>query len=119
MATRNPRQIAAQNIDSERGRHEDGAYPEAPVTMHAPPVRPRIWFANAVTVPFGVVLVSCHCFSISDEYSPLRAALLQRDIVNKVLREASTSRVGDGVHHQPLTMSELKSLVDPGLSLCG
>ena len=76
MAIWNPRQFATQNIDSERGSHEDSAYPEAPVTMHTPPVRPRIGFASAVTVPFGVVLISSHYFSISDEYSPLRAALL-------------------------------------------
>ena len=77
MTIWNPRQIAAQNIDSGRGSHEDSAYPEAPVTIHAPPVRPWIGFASAVTVPFGVVLVFSHYFSISDEYSPLRAALLQ------------------------------------------
>ena len=77
MAIWNPRQFATQNIDSERGSHEDSAYPEAPVTMHAPPVRPWIWFASAVTVPFGVVLVSSHYLSISNEHSPLRAVLLK------------------------------------------
>jgi hypothetical protein len=75
MAIWNPRQIAAQNIDGERGSHEDGSYPEAPVTMHPSPVRAGIGFANAVAVAFGVMLVSSHCFSISDEYSPQRAAL--------------------------------------------
>ena len=45
--------------------------------MHAPPVRPWIWFASAVTVPFGVVLVSSHYLSISNEHSPLRAVLLK------------------------------------------
>ena len=69
-----PRQIATQNIDSERGSHEDCAYPKAPVTMHAPPVRAGIGFASAVAVSFGVVLVSSHYFSISHKHSPLRAA---------------------------------------------
>ena len=77
MSIWDPRQIFTQNIDSESGSNEDSAYPETPVTMHAPPVRPWIGFASAVTVPFGVVLVSSHSFSISDEHSPLRAALLQ------------------------------------------
>jgi hypothetical protein len=77
MTIWDPRQIATQNVNSKRGSHEDCANPEAPVTMHAPPVRPWIGFASAVTVSFGVVLVSSHYFSIADEYSPLRAALLQ------------------------------------------
>ena len=68
----NPCQIATQNIDSERSSHEEGPYPEAPVTMHTSPVRPWIGFASAVTVPFGVVLVSSHYFSISDAHLPLR-----------------------------------------------
>ena len=67
VTARHPGQVATQNVDSERGSHEDGAYPETPVTMHTPPVRPWIGFASAVTVSFGVVLVSSHCFSISDE----------------------------------------------------
>jgi hypothetical protein len=74
MAIWNPRQIATQNIDSERGSHKYSVYPETPVTMHPPPVGPWIGFATAATVPFGVVLVSGHYFSISDEYSPRRAA---------------------------------------------
>jgi hypothetical protein len=45
--------------------------------MHAPPVRPWIGFAGAVAVSFGIVLASSHFFSISDGYSPLRAALSQ------------------------------------------
>jgi len=70
MAVWYPRQIATQNIDSERGSHEDRAYPEAPVTMHPSPVRPGIRFTSAVAIPFGVVLVSSHFVSISWEYSP-------------------------------------------------
>ena len=34
-----------------------------------------IGFSRLAAVSFGVVLVSSHCFSISDEYSPQRAAL--------------------------------------------
>ncbi len=73
MAIWNPRQIATQNIDSERGGHKDSAYPEAPVSMHPPPVRPWIGFASAVAVSFGVVPVSGHCFSLSDVHSQPRA----------------------------------------------
>jgi hypothetical protein len=77
MTIWNPRQIATKHVDGQGRRHENRSYPEAPVTMHAPPVRPWIGFASAVTIPFGVVLVSSHNFSISGESSPLRAALLQ------------------------------------------
>ena len=59
----NPRQVSSENVDCERRCHEDRSYPESPVTMHTPPVRPWIGFTAAAT--------------ISDEYSPLRAALLQ------------------------------------------
>ena len=64
-AARNPRQIAAQHVNSDRGKHEDGAYPEAPVSMHAPPVRPGIGLTNVVTVSLMVVFASSHLFSIS------------------------------------------------------
>jgi hypothetical protein len=36
-----------------------------------------IGFSRLAAVSFGVVLVSSHFLSIFDEYSPLRAALLQ------------------------------------------
>ena len=74
MAIWNPRQIAAQNIDCERGGHENSANPEAPVAMHPSPVRTGIGFAGAVAVSLRVVLVSCQFVSISSEYSPRRAA---------------------------------------------
>jgi hypothetical protein len=77
MAIGNPRQITAQNIDGKRGTHKHSAYPEPPITMHPSPVRPWIGFPSAVAVSFWVVLVSSHFSSNSDEYSPLRAALLQ------------------------------------------
>ena len=78
MTIWNPGQIATQNIDRERRRHEDCAYPEAPVTMHPSPVRTGIGFAGAVAVSLRVVLVSCQFVSIAGEYSPRRAAWLQR-----------------------------------------
>ena len=77
MAIWNPRQIATQNVDCERGGHEDSANPEAPVTMHPSPVRTGIGFAGAVAVSLRVVLVSCQFVSIAGEYSPRRAAWLQ------------------------------------------
>jgi hypothetical protein len=74
MAIWDPSQIAAQNIDCERGSHEDSAYPEAPVTMHPSPVRARIRFAVFSTISLTVVLASSHFVSIFCEYSPRRAA---------------------------------------------
>jgi hypothetical protein len=78
MVIWNPRQIATQNIDSERGSHEDSAYPEAPVTMHPPPVRTGIGLTPVAAISFLIVFASCHFVSISWEYSPRRAARLHR-----------------------------------------
>jgi hypothetical protein len=77
VAIWNPRQIAAQNIDGERGSHEDRSYPEFPVTVHTPPVRTWGWLAVVTAVSFGIVPVTSHCSSTSDKYSSLRVALLQ------------------------------------------
>ena len=74
----NPCQVATQNVDSERGSHEDSAYPEAPVAMHPSPVRARIGLTSVATISFQIVLAPCHLFSIAAEYSPRRAAWLQR-----------------------------------------
>jgi hypothetical protein len=70
----NPRQVAAQNEDSERRSHQKRTYPEAPVTMHTSPVRTRIGFTAVAAVSFPVVPVSRHLFSISAWHSPRRAA---------------------------------------------
>jgi hypothetical protein len=78
MTIWNPRQIATQNIDSERGSHEDRAYPKAPVTMHPSPIRAGIGLTPVAAISFHVVLASCHFVSIAGEYSPRRAAWLQR-----------------------------------------
>jgi hypothetical protein len=78
MTVWNPRQIATQNVDSKRGSHEDSAYPEAPVTMHPSPVRARIGLTPVAAIAFQIVLASCHLASIAAEYSPRRAAWLQR-----------------------------------------
>ena len=75
MAARNPRQVSAENIDGDRGKHQDCAHPEAPVTMHAPPIRARIWLTTVVAVSFGVVPVSGHFFSILALHSPRRSVV--------------------------------------------
>src|SRR5664279_5986519 len=72
-----PRQISTENVDCKRRGHEDCSYPESPVTMHTPPIWPWIGFSGSAAVSFGVVLASGHSISISDKYSPLRAASLQ------------------------------------------
>jgi hypothetical protein len=68
LAVWNPRQISAQDVDRERCSHEYCANPEAPVTMHAPPVRTRIRLTGITTISFEVVLVSSHLFSITAEF---------------------------------------------------
>ena len=74
MAIWNPRQITTQNVDSERGRHEDSANPKAPVTVHPSPIRTGIGFTATAAISFEVVLASRHFVSIFGEYSPRRAA---------------------------------------------
>ena len=70
----NPCQVAAENVNSERGRHEERTYPEAPITMHTLPVRAGLGFTVFATVSFMIVLASGHLFSIAAWYSPRRAA---------------------------------------------
>jgi hypothetical protein len=65
MTVWNPRQVATQNVDSERGSHEDNAYPEAPVTMHPPPVRASIGLTPVATISFQIVFATGHLFSIA------------------------------------------------------
>jgi hypothetical protein len=77
MTVWNPRQVATQNIDSERSSHEDSAYPEAPVTMHPSPVRARIGLTPVAAISFQIVLAPGPLFSFTAEYSPRRAAWLQ------------------------------------------
>ena len=78
MAARDPCQVTTQDVDCQRRCQQDCANPEAPVTMHPSPVRTGIGFAGAVAVSLRVVLVSCQFVSIAGEYSPRRAAWLQR-----------------------------------------
>jgi hypothetical protein len=59
-------------------RHGNCTYPETPVTMHPSPVWARIGLASVATVSFRVVVISSQLFSIAAEYSPRRAAWLQR-----------------------------------------
>lgn len=59
MAAWNPRQISSQYVNCKRRKHEDRAHPEAPVGVHAPPIRTGIGFAFVAAHSFVVVLVSC------------------------------------------------------------
>ena len=68
MTVWNPRQIATENVDGQGRSHENRSYPEAPVTMHAPPIWTRTRFAAVAAISFMVVLVSCHFVSIAVEY---------------------------------------------------
>jgi hypothetical protein len=54
--------------------HADRTYPEAPVTMHPSPVRPRIGLTPVAAISFQIVLASGHLVSNAVEYSPRRAA---------------------------------------------
>ena len=65
MANRHPCKITAEHVDSQRACHKRRPNPEAPVSMHAPPIRPRIWLATVAAVSFWIVLVSRHCFSVA------------------------------------------------------
>jgi hypothetical protein len=43
---RSPPQVAAEKaVNRDRCKHEDSAYPEAPVLVHSPPVRTCIWLS--------------------------------------------------------------------------
>jgi hypothetical protein len=67
-AARNPRQITTQNINGDRGKHEDGAYPKTPVTMHPRPVRTWIglaFIAFIAAISLEIVLTARH-FVLSD-----------------------------------------------------
>jgi len=70
MAVWNPRQIATKNIDSERGSHEDSAYPEAPVPMHSSPVRTGIGLPLVAAISFQVMLASSQLVFLSWDYYP-------------------------------------------------
>ncbi len=78
VAVRNPSQVAAENVNSERGRHEERTDPEPPVTMNTLPVRAGLGFTAVAAVSFMIVLASGHFFSIAGSYSPRRAARLQQ-----------------------------------------
>jgi len=74
----NPCQVAAENVNSERSRHQDRADPEAPVTMHALPVRPGFRFTAVAAVSFLVVLASGHLFSITQRQPVRRACYFEK-----------------------------------------
>jgi len=82
MAVWNPRQIATQNINSERGSHQNSANPETPVTMHPSPVRAGIGLTTVATMPFQVVFASCHLASISQEQRQPAASISNFQFLN-------------------------------------
>src|ERR1700722_9515521 len=64
VAARKPRQVLAQNVYRDRGRHEDGTHPETPITMHALPIGTRPNFSVVATISFVIVSPSSHFVSI-------------------------------------------------------
>src|ERR1035438_607431 len=60
LAAWNPSQVSTQEVNGKRGSHKYCANPEAPVTMHAPPVRTRIGFASIAAISLTIVPVSGH-----------------------------------------------------------
>jgi len=56
MVTRNPGEVAAENIDRDRRSQEECANPEAPVTMHAPPIRTGSGSPMSLLFPSGLCL---------------------------------------------------------------
>jgi len=64
QASWNPRQVSTQNVDGDSHYHEDCADPEAPVTMHTPPVWAGIRLTTITAISFEVVFAAGHLFSI-------------------------------------------------------
>jgi len=63
MAVWNPREVAAQNVNGECSGHKNRTYPEAPVTMHTPPVGTGARFAALTAISLPVMLASRHLVS--------------------------------------------------------
>jgi hypothetical protein len=78
VSMRHPGKVAAQNVNGERCSHKQCTDPKTPVAMHPPPVRTGIGLTLIAAVSFVIMLAPCHLFSICAEYSPRRAARLQR-----------------------------------------
>jgi hypothetical protein len=88
MTVWNPRQIATQNVDGQGRSHENRSYPEAPVTMHPPPIWTRTRFAAVAAISFMVVLVSCHFVSIAwgifaPARSPVAACAMNQSLLRR------------------------------------
>ena len=60
MTARYPRQVATEHVDCESRSHEDGAYPESPIAMHASPVGSRARFTVLFACAFTIVFASRH-----------------------------------------------------------
>jgi len=108
VAIRNPCQITTQNIDCERGSHEDSTYPEAPVTMHPSPVRTWIGFACATAIPLEVVLASSHLFPITDEYRRATVSTIEENAAG------STVNCGQNASGTLLRCGLIASMTQPG-----
>jgi hypothetical protein len=63
LAVRDPCQVAAQNIGSERYSHQERTHPEAPVAVHPAPVGAWVRLAVVAAMSFVEVPVSCHIAS--------------------------------------------------------
>jgi hypothetical protein len=64
MLPGHPREVSTQNVNCDSCRHENCANPEAPVVMHASPVGSWIGLTRCAAVPFAIVLIACHRFSL-------------------------------------------------------
>jgi hypothetical protein len=51
------------DVNGDSRNHEDCAEPEAPVTMHTPPVRTRGSLATIAAISFEIVFASGHLIS--------------------------------------------------------
>jgi hypothetical protein len=60
LIARNPRQVAAENVDCESCCHEECANPEAPVAVHPLPVGPGARFTMFTTLSLVIVFISGH-----------------------------------------------------------
>jgi len=80
----NPRQITTQNVNSECGKHEGGANPEAPVTMHSSPVWARIRLATFAAVSFAVVFAARHiCLQSTKRFAEASKLAVSADNITR------------------------------------
>jgi hypothetical protein len=63
LVMRNPRKVAAENVDCESCCHQECANPEAPVAVHPLPVGAGTRFTVFTTLSLVIVLISGHISS--------------------------------------------------------